>query len=317
LQLPAGLYRQINQPIIMKRITGFLLVSLLSLFSSAQSGENTLLWKISGPGLEKPSYLYGTIHMICAEDAILSVNLKKALRECDELYLEVDLDNMIEMLGMMGQLKMRGDTTLRDLLTEEEYKRVKDYFTQKGSILPFQLLETYKPLLAASTLEQAQEEKGCETMAIMEQVIMQDAKSKGKKVSGLETMAYQAGVIDSIPYRLQARQLLEYIDSASTGDASNRQLEELFAAYKSQDLKKLESLMVQTDAGMAAFTEILLYHRNENWVRKLRGLLPGRSLVIAVGAGHLPGDRGLIDLLRKAGYTVTPVENRLVKTAEI
>lgn len=301
----------------MKRISGLLLVSLLSLFSAAQTGENTLLWKISGNGLEKPSYLYGTIHMICAEDAILSVNLKKALRDCDELYLEVDLDNMMEILTMMGQMKMRGDTTLRDLLTEEEYKRVRDYFSRKGSILPFQLLETYKPLLAASTLEQSEEEIGCEEMAIMEQVIMQEAKAYRKKVSGLESMAYQAGVIDSIPYRLQARQLLAYIDSASTGDGSNRQIEELFAAYKSQDLRKLESIMVQADAGLAGFTEILLYHRNENWVRKLRDLMPGRSLVIAVGAGHLPGERGLIDLLRKAGYTVTPVENRLVKTAEI
>lgn len=299
----------------MKRISGLLLVSLLSLFSAAQTGENTLLWKISGNGLEKPSYLYGTIHMICAEDAILSVNMKKALRDCDELYLEVDLDNLMEMMTMMGQMKMRGDTTLRDLLDEAQYLKVKDYFTRKGTMLPFPLLETYKPLLASSLLEEGG--LGCDKVAVMEQVIMQEAKSRGKKVSGLETMAYQAGMLDSIPYKLQALQLLSYIDSATSGDRDNKQLTELFAAYKSQDLKRLENLMVEADAGMSGFTELLLYRRNENWVRKLRTLMPGRSLVIAVGAGHLPGQRGVIELLRKAGYTVTPVENKLVRTEEI
>jgi uncharacterized protein YbaP (TraB family) len=64
---------------------------------------------------------------------------------------------------------------------------------------------------------------------------------------------------------------------------------------------------------MAGFTDVLLYHRNQNWVKKLKSLLPDKSLVIAVGAGHLPGEKGLINLLRKEGFTLTPVENKILQ----
>jgi uncharacterized protein YbaP (TraB family) len=241
--------------------------------------------------------------------------MKKAISTCDEVYFEVDLDNLFEMFGAISKMKMNGDTTLHDLLSEEDYNKVKDYFESKGSMLPFSMLETYKPMLAASSLEQSS--LPCDNTAMMEQVIMQEAKQYKKKIKGMETMAYQAGVLDSIPYKLQAEQLVSYIDSANKGSEGDKQLKEMFKAYKSQDLQKLEELMIETDAGIASFTDILLYHRNRNWVNKLKTLLPGKSLMVAVGAGHLPGEKGLINLLRKEGYTVTPMENKIIKTREI
>jgi uncharacterized protein len=300
----------------MKRLSAGLVVSLVTLSVFAQKeNENTLLWKITGNGLEKPSYLFGTIHMLCADDAVLSDNMKKAISNCDEVYFEVDLDNLFEMFGVIGQMKMKGDTTLHDLLSEEDYNKVKNYFETKGSMLPFSMLETYKPMLAASTLEQGS--LPCDNTAMMEQVIMQEAKQHKKKIKGMETMAYQAGVLDSIPYKLQAQQLVSYIESTNKGDEEDKQLKEMFKAYKNQDLHKLEELMIETDAAMAGFTDILLYHRNRNWVNKLKTLLPGKSLLIAVGAGHLPGEKGIINLLRKEGYTITPVENKTIRTREI
>jgi uncharacterized protein YbaP (TraB family) len=294
----------------MKHLSAGVLVSLLSLVTLGQQEKtnNTLLWKITGNGIEKPSFLYGTIHLICAEDAGLSDNLKKAIKECDEVYFEVDLDNLIEMIGVMGQMKMKGDTTLQDLLSKEDYKKVKEYFETKGSLLPFSMLETFKPMLAASTLEESS--FPCET-AMMEQVIMQEARQSDKKIKGLETMAYQASVLDSIPYKLQAEQLVAYISNTTQGRSDEQELEKMIRAYKEQDLDKLEELLISTDAGISSFTDVLLYHRNQNWVKKLKGLLPGKSLMIAVGAGHLPGENGVISLLRKEGFTVTPVENKI------
>lgn len=301
----------------MKKISALLLVSLVALTTFAQSEKenNTLLWKISGNGLNKPSYLFGTIHMICADDAILSDNMKKAINDCDEVYFEVDMDNLFEMIGVLNKMKMQGDTTLKDLLNEKDYQKVKAYFETKGSMLPFSMLETYKPMLAASTLEEGS--MPCETTAMMEQVIMKEAKQYNKKIKGLETMSYQAGVLDSIPYKLQAEQLVEYIDKANKGENDDTELKEMFKAYKSQDLSKLEELMVETEAGMSGFTDILLYHRNQNWVEKLKLLLPNKSLLIAVGAGHLPGKKGVINLLRSEGYQVTPVENKTSRIKEI
>jgi hypothetical protein len=282
---------------------------------SATNEKSSLLWKISGHGLEKPSYLFGTIHMLCEEDAMLGDSLKKAIRNCDNVYLEVQMDNLMEMVGMLGQLSMRDDTTLSDLLSKDDYEKVKKYFDEKGSMLPFSMLETLKPILAASMLEE--NSLPCGTPVAMEQLIMEEAKSDEKSIKGLETMAYQASVLDSIPYKVQAQQLVSYIDSANKGVDENKEFNELLEAYKSQDLKKLEELMVKSDIGMSSYTDVLLYNRNRNWVKKLKTILPGKSLVIAVGAGHLPGDQGVIQLLRKEGYTVTPVINKSGKTKSI
>ena len=299
---------------------GFLL-SLLSVAGFAQKEinaakeNNTLLWKISGNGLEKPSYLFGTIHMLCEEDAVLSDSLKKFIHRCDNVYLEIQMDNIMEMLGVLSQMKMNDDTTLADLLNKEDYEKVKKYFEDKGSLLPFSMLETMKPILAASTLEGSS--MPCGTPVAMEQLIMDEAKNSGKSIKGLETMAYQASILDSIPYKVQAMQLVNYIDSANKGVDEDKEFNELMEAYKSQDLEKLEKLMKESEIGMNNYANVLLYNRNRNWVKKLKNLLPGKSLVIAVGAGHLPGENGVISLLRKEGYTVMPVKNKLAKTKSI
>jgi uncharacterized protein YbaP (TraB family) len=303
----------------MKKWSVGLLMAVASLTALAQeknkSQFNTLLWQISGNGLQRPSYLFGTIHLICSGDAVLSDSLKNAIQSSDAVYFEVDMDNLFEMLGVVRKMKMRDDTTLADLLDREDYEKVKKYFQDKGTLLPFSILETYKPLLAASMLMETGTE--CESPEAMEEVIMKEAKSYSKNVRGLETMSYQMSIFDTIPYKMQAMQLVKYVDDAGKGQTDNKEYDKLVQAYKDQDLSKLEELTKSTDMGIANFTDILLYNRNQNWVEKLKTILPDRSVVIAVGAGHLPGDRGVINLLRKAGYTVKPIPNKVRKTNQI
>src|SRR5436190_2306077 len=301
----------------MKRFSAIVLGGMIAITGLAQknNNDNTLLWKISGNGLKKPSYLFGTIHMLCADDAVLSDSLKNVIKNVQEVYFEVDLDNMFEMLGVMSKMKMKGDTTLHDLLSEDDYKKVKNYFETNESMLPFSMLETYKPMLAASTLQQGG--MPCETTAMMEQVIMQEAKQYGKPIKGLESMGYQASVLDNIPYKLQADQLVSYIDNANKGDGEDKELTEMMNAYREQDLKKLEEMLMKSDPSISNYTDILLYNRNENWVEKLKKLLPEKSVLVAVGAGHLPGKKGCINLLRNEGFKVTPVKNMVKKLREI
>ena len=275
--------------------------------------NQTLLWQVSGNGLEKPSFLYGTIHMLCREDAVLSEGLKSAIGNSEQVYLEVDMDNLFEMLGTLKNMKMRGDTTLSDLLSKKDYEKVKHYFEEKSSLLPFAMLETYKPFLAAATIIESNIE--CESVP-MEQIIMQEAKKNKKAIKGLESMSYQMSIFDSIPYKAQAEQLVQFIEQSGNKD-SNKEYEELVSAYKKQDLQKLEELTKQTDMGIASYVDLLLYNRNRNWVKKLKPLMLEKSLVIAVGAGHLPGENGMINLLRKAGYKVTPLQNKIRRSSEI
>lgn len=302
----------------MKRIGASLIFGFLTLSSLAQQGKdnnNTLLWKISGKGLEKPSYLFGTIHMLCKEDAYLSKNLLNAIKNADRVYLELDMDNLIELLGAMSKMKMKDDTTLADLLTPDEYTLVKKYFESKSSLLPFSVLETYKPLLAASLLMESG--MSCDENVAMEQLIMEEAKEQGKRIEGLETMAYQMSVFDSIPYKVQAQELLKSVSTGNTESDGEKEFREMMKAYKDQDLEKLGNMISKSSDGMMQYDDILLTNRNRNWVTKLNEILPGKSLVVAVGAGHLPGENGLINLLRKAGYKITPVENKAINGREI
>lgn len=273
--------------------------------------ENTLLWRISGKGLSKPSYLFGTMHMLCADDITLSDSLKTAIKGADNVYLELEMDNLFEMMGAMGNMSMRGDTTLSDLLTKEEYKKVKAYFEENNSMLPFSMLESFKPMLSASMLVESQM-AACDNMIAMEQLIMQEAKKEDKKIKGLETMKFQLGIFDKIPYAFQAKQLYQMISQAKDSSGANEMME-LTNAYRSQKLEVMEEMSKKEDMGIKNFTEILLYDRNENWAKKLEEILPGKSLVVAVGAGHLPGKRGVINLLRTAGFKVEPVKNDMIK----
>ncbi|WP_121355164.1 TraB/GumN family protein [Flavisolibacter nicotianae] len=295
------------------------LIVFAGLFASGQNGKapgpaalsNTLLWRISGKGLQKPSYLFGTMHLLCADDIALSDSLKMAISRADNVYLELDMNNMFEMLGAMQHMSMKGDTTLADLLTQEEYKKVKAYFHENASMLPFEMLQTYKPLLTASMVAE-QQSTACDHMISMEQLIMEEAKSSDVAIKGLETMDFQLEIFDKIPYKLQAKQLYQVINHINDKGGED-EMQILTNAYRRQQLEKLEEITKKEDMGMSSFIDLLLYNRNANWAKKLHQLMQDKSLVVAVGAGHLPGAKGVINLLRTAGYKVEPVANEMIR----
>ena len=275
--------------------------------------ENTLLWRISGRDLKQPSYIFGTMHMLCATQIDLSDSLRDAIKRSEFVYLELDMENMQELMSIMGKMKMTGDTTLADLLSRSAYDSVKTFFTDKPGMIPFAMLEKFKPMLAASAIMEADME--CANPVGMEQLIMVEARQQHVRVRGLETMAFQMSIFDSIPYRLQAQQLVDYVKNYGKGD-SRKEFELMMQAYVNQQLNQLEDITKKENAGMEQYMDLLLYRRNVDWVAKMNNLMSEHPLVVAVGAGHLPGDRGVLSLLRKAGYTVEPVANNMLKKLE-
>lgn len=295
----------------MKKLLLLTFFAFLVLAGSAQ--QNTLLWRISGNGLQQPSYLFGTMHLLCAEDIDLSDSLRSAISRSSNVYLELQMDNMMEMMGAMQHMGMRDDTTLADLLSDAEYEKVKGYFEEHNTLLPFTLLETFKPLLAASLIAE-QQAKTCDNMIAMEQLIMEEAKANDKKIKGLETMDYQLSIFDKIPYKLQAAELYKMITQPEKSDGN--EIKKLTDAYRAQELNTLEELTKSEDMGIKNFSDLLLYDRNKNWAAQLKEIMPEGSFVFAVGAGHLPGEKGVINLLRKAGYIVEPVRNDMIVKKE-
>jgi len=285
-------------------VTG-LLAATLVLPQTAQPSRtpHTLLWRISGKGVQ-PSYLFGTMHILCADDAVLGDSLKAVIAHVDEVYFEINLTNLGDMLASFAYMKMRNGKTLSDLLKPGDYERVRKYFASHESAIPFETLQRFKAMLISGLVEG--QGLGCETTDGMEMRIMKemDRQTPKKPINGLETAAFQAGLFDSIPYKKQAKELVDYIDSA---DQNKKITQQLAGLYRNQDLDGIEALSEKDDPGMEKYMDMLLYNRNRKWARELDTLLPGKSLLIAVGAGHLPGKKGVIELLRKEGYTVEPV----------
>jgi uncharacterized protein YbaP (TraB family) len=285
----------------------FVLICLLSFCTPFSQNPlpgypKTLLWKISANNLLQPSYIFGTMHILCADEANLSESMKKIIGQCDEIYFEIDMTDMMGMMSAMKYMRMNDDKKLSDILSKPDYAKVKRYFENHSPVLPFSMLERFKPMLISSLMEQ--DDLPCKTTDGMELVIMKEAKDQNKKISGLETASFQASLFDSIPYQDQAQDLIKYIDSS---DQYKKMTDTLAKAYAAQDLNKIEELTLREDPSAAGYMDLLLYARNRKWVSKIKQLLPGKSLLFAVGAGHLPGEQGLISLLRKNGYTVTPV----------
>ncbi len=293
----------------MKKIALFSLglVAMAMAFSQNEKPlEHTLLWKISGKDLKQPSYLFGTMHILCADDARLSDSLKSVIKNCDEIYFEINLDDVAGILRSLQYMRMKDGKKLSDVLNGDDYAKVKNYFQQHGSVLPFSMLERFKPLLVSSLIEE--DDLDCKATNGMEMIIMKEAKSQQKKIDGLETAEFQAGLFDSIPYEKQAKDLVNYIDSMGSYKKATRELADV---YRKQDLQKIDELTRTSDASMGSYLDLLLYGRNRRWVDTLQTLMASKSLLIAVGAGHLAGEQGLISLLRKKGYEVLPVKNVL------
>lgn len=283
---------------------GVLLLTSIAMSQKTVS-ENTLLWQVSGNGLKQPSYLFGTMHLMCAADTRLSETLKTVIKESDEIYFEIDMDNFMEMLGAMKYLKMNGNKKLQDFLTAEEYQKVKDYFTKNPGIMTLEMMQYFKPYFISSMI--SEKAMACVNDGGMEQSIMEESKQYKKEIKGLETVAFQASVFDSIPYELQAKELVKYLDSA---DQNIENTKELIAVYKSQNLKKIQELTEKEEGSTSQFMDLLLYNRNTDWVQKINNIMPAGKVLFAVGAAHLPGEKGLINLLKKKGYTLKPMDNR-------
>lgn len=267
---------------------------------NAQQLENSLLWQISGNNLQKPSYVYGTIHMICPDDLVMKDYFKKSLLKTEQLVLELDMDEPTLMTDMQKFSVNEGMKNISTEMTDEEQKIVNDFFQKKynaglqqlGIIKPFALNSMVLPKYI-----------DCPQPQSYEAIFMQLAKQDSMDVLGLETVEFQFGVFDNISMEDQIDMLLETItDSAKVKDQLNR----LIGAYQQQDLGLMYEIGNESPQ-YKDFEDVLINDRNANWIKPMEAFMQQQPTFFAVGALHLGGDKGVIKLLQQAGYTVEPV----------
>ena len=273
-----------------------------------------LLWQITGDSINT-SYLFGTIHLIPEEDYFLPVGTEEAFALADLIVFEIDMNEMTDIGAQMGLLMkamMPDGQRLRDLISEEDYALVKAHFDEMG--LPLVMLERIKPMFLSvfASGDISMDDLSSGSSLSYEMEFFDLANAQEKEVGGLETMAFQISVFDSIPYEVQAEMLVESIRSQ---DDSSEQFQEMIDTYRSQDIEKLHAMLTSGEEDLGGYEDLLVTNRNKNWIGLMSPMMKEGSVFFAVGAGHLGGYNGVVRLLQRAGYEVTPILGELDTTS--
>ena len=275
---------------------------IISLVAHAQErqSEQSLLWRISGKGLKKPSFLFGTIHLICPEDYLWTDKMKQSLTASEKVCFEMDLDDTKLMMSASDGFIATDGRRLKDYYSPEQYQLLKKFI--KDSIgMDISVLQQMKPIALESII--SMKTTKCMNPVSYEETIMKTAKAAGKEILGLEDPSEQISALDSMPSDSVAKEVFEEIRDF----AQNKQAySEMVTAYKHQQLKVLYE-KITTVKGQGDDMHVLLDDRNKKWISRIIEKMSKSSVFFAVGAGHLPGDKGVIHLLRAAGYTLEPI----------
>ena len=296
-----------------KNIIGiFIALFAFVVFGSASNQpQKSVLWKISGNGLSKPSYLFGTHHLIPLSFLENVPKWKEAFAETHQVVGELDLSNLTEL-----QSKLMASAMMPQGVTYESLYKAED----------LQLIDTaLKELLGAGIAQFKQMKPGMLSMIYtltlyqkiypfdgkgIDQFFQQEAVKESKPVVGLETAEDQIkALFESQSIERQAEFLLCMVKNP---DYIKEQTETLHTAYLEQNLDKMESLYNEEPGNPCPSTQeekdTINKNRNDRWVQKLPQIMQEKSSFIAVGCLHLVGKDGLIAQLRKAGYVVEAVK---------
>ena len=267
-----------------------------------QKEEKSLLYEISGNGISKPSYLYGTIHIICKNDFVMTEATKQKFSETQQVYLELDMDDPKMMPKMMKSMYMTDGSTLKTLISEADYQKVSQFF--KDSLKTnIGMLDKMKPfVLSSMTIPKL---IACPSQSY-EETFLKMAQKDNKEVLGLETVEEQFDALDKMGMKKQADlMLVKMIENWNDG---KQELKQLIKDYKNQDVEAMYEDMTKSKTMDTQFEEDLLVSRNKNWISKIQKIIKEKSTFFAVGAGHLGGKKGVITLLRNEGFTVKAVK---------
>lgn len=282
------------------------LVAVIALFVGL-SLNGQLLWKVTGNSLSKPSYLFGTHHLVDKNQLKDADKIIALSKQTDAVVGEMDIPDPTTAQMQMMQAGMMVGTTLKEFVSAEDYQLADNEFqqlmgvgmAQLGMMKPMLLETLYQALLFARAYGMTQQPEA------MDMVLQKVAKENNRKVVGLETLDQQMKILfNSIPVKRQAEILIHDIKDKQH---LTKELLDLTDAYKAGNLAKMEE-MDKADTSMTPEErKPLIDNRNEAWLKQLPTLMKEQSCFVAVGAMHLMGDAGLVKQLQKAGYTVEAV----------
>lgn len=285
-----------KKPVIM--VVALIAAVLLSCNTRAQQSRlpQSLLWEVSGNGLSKPSYIYGTIHMICDKDFGISDKVKRAFGTAGMLVLETNIKD--PALNQIVMKKLQSDTPLSKQLSPEDY-HLADSVLMKKCGFPLQAFENYQLVITVPLL--AQKAFDCAKPRSYEEAFL------GMLDSTKQHLGYLEGLDVQLDMLVKAYTNKQIIEQFRAYDSIKVKMDEMVMDYKKEDLNGLYQLMTTSDQMDSNAKHWLLDVRNADWAEKMPEMMKNGIVFFAVGAGHLVGPTGIIKLLQHKGYTVKPV----------
>ncbi|MBQ7710430.1 MAG: TraB/GumN family protein [Bacteroidales bacterium] len=300
----------------MKRLT-LLFFLMVAAFGTTQA---QLLYRISGNGLQRPSYIIGTHHLIDAQFTAQIAGLKEAMEQTEQVYGEVVMTDMMnpDSIKAMQEMSLLPDgKTLRDVMTADQFSRLdhcchEQLGVKLSSEQLYSALGRMTPSGLSSYLTVMLYMKSHPDVNIQNAIdgwFQSEALRQGKAVGGLESVSFQAELLmQGGTIEEQVSALMCLVDNV---DLNIMMLNDITEAYHDQDLESVTAAMnemseVECDSSEQE-NESLLYDRNSRWVEQMPAIMRAHPTLFAVGAAHLTGDRGVLQLLRQAGYTVEGV----------
>ncbi|NNC94471.1 MAG: TraB/GumN family protein [Chitinophagales bacterium] len=278
----------------------FLQIFIFLLLSFSTSAQNSLLWEISANGLEKPSYIFGTVHLNDPKFLDLDPSVSEALNKTDMFAMELVPDS-IDMLSLMGTIIMTEGNSIKEMLPDEYYRKIKDFFDDEIGI-PIVLFDNVYPLFLTFMFMDDYSVKK-DTLPILDIYLYKLALEKGKKIRALEKPEEQIDAITSIPVSSQIEILKSEIANL---DSNERDMLQFIELYRKADLDGLLKASYDYSANKS-FHEELIVKRNKTMFQRCKKLMQSYPVFIAVGALHLPGGKGLLEFFRNDGYAVKAI----------
>ena len=280
----------------------YVVIVCLFLLSLSQAKADTSVWSVrSGDNV---IYLGGTVHLLRPADYPLPGEFEEAYQASSELYFETDIASMSDLsvqAQMLQQLTYGDDESLSSILSDEAYAALSAYTATAG--LPIAMLNKFKPGLLISTLQILVFQSMGFTPQGVDAFFHTRAVGDGKAVGQLETVQEQIGFIAAMGEGNESEFiLLSLKDLAETGDV----MEDMIGAWRSGDAEGLSELFVEEMKVEApALYDTLLLQRNLKWVPQIDSMLQDADTeFVLVGAAHLVGENGLLDLLSQKGYEI-------------
>jgi uncharacterized protein YbaP (TraB family) len=261
---------------------------------------NSLLWRIEGEGIQT-SYMYGTMHMIDEEYYQFTDVMIEKINESDAIIMEVGgMPNPLETMELMSLDS--GD--IRDVFSQQEMKTVVEFFDQNLDTDPdtfFKIYGEMKPFFIMQAISQGYFSKNTKSYDLD---IMGLAGQNETPLIGLETLEQQLGFFDAIPQEKMNEMVIQSIEDF---EKEKKNTAKMMKIYSQQKVDKLIPMMQKQSPEFMEYSDIFLYDRNKAWIPRIKTELKSKKCFIAVGAAHLFGENGLIDLLQKEGFTLTAI----------